>query len=70
MKLFDVPRNTQIRLLETIENNRVPPDCNPLRKGRVLNFDHIDGMFSFCKTLTGDTVHPSCMTEVELVPEH
>lgn len=50
MKLYDVPRNTRIKV-EDLE----------------LMFHHIDGMYSYCKTEEGETVHLAAWTEVEIV---
>lgn len=54
MKLYDVPRNTKIRLVST---------------GEEIMFHHIDGMYSYCKTLTGDICHIVAWEEVEIVKE-
>jgi hypothetical protein len=50
MKLYDVPRNTRIKV-EDLE----------------LDFHHIDGMYSYCKTDDGEVVHLAAWTEVEIV---
>jgi len=52
MKLYDVPRNSKIKLED----------------GTVLDFRHIDGMYSLCYR-DGYPVHPAAWTEVEVVPE-
>jgi hypothetical protein len=54
MKLYDVPRHTQVRILATNE---------------VLLFEHIDGMYSVCKYPDGHVVHHAAWTEVEIVEE-
>lgn len=54
MKLYDVPRNTRVRLSESEE------------KTEVL-FDHVDGMYSYCKDKDGNTIHLAAWTEVEIV---
>lgn len=51
MKLYDVPRYSRIRL----------PD------GLELNFDHIDGMYSYCTDDKGNLFHISAFAEVEIV---
>lgn len=56
MKLYEVPRNTRIRV--------VAPSGN---KWLELNFDHIDGMYSYCTTDDGDVVHLASWVEVEIV---
>lgn len=64
MKLHDVPRRSIVRLLE---NARIPPVAASLKKGDVLFFDHIDGMYSLCK-FGKEIVHPAAWTEVEVIP--
>lgn len=52
MKLYDVPRNTRI-----------------LVDGEwVVNFHHIDGMYSYCTTDDGEVVHIGAWTDVEIEP--
>jgi len=62
MKLYNVPRNSMIRLLEkpTIPIASQQPDD-------VLIFSHIDGMYSYCINHDGTVVHPAAWTEVEVV---
>ena len=67
MKLFNVPRNSRIKLLASIDENGVPPEAQRLQKGRVLHFHNTDGMFSRCTTLQGETVHLSAIAEVQVV---
>jgi hypothetical protein len=61
MKLYEVPKNTKVRLLEGF---RAPYSPDP---GMVVTFDHIDGMYSYCVTDAGEVVHPAAWTEVEIV---
>lgn len=52
MKLFNVPRNTRIKIVgEETE----------------LNFHHIDGAYSYCKDDEGNVWHIAAWTEVEIV---
>jgi hypothetical protein len=51
MKLYEVPRNTLIRIKGTND---------------VLLFDHIDGMYSVC-IYDDQVVHLSANTEVDIV---
>jgi hypothetical protein len=51
MKLFEVPKNTRVRLVD----------------GTELMFHHIDGMYSVCTNDNGDVVHLAAWTEVEEV---
>lgn len=64
MKLYKVPRNTRIRL---IEDTKAPPDIGGYAEGTELNFHHIDGMYSYCKDDEGNVYHPAAWTEVEIV---
>lgn len=57
MKLYDVPRNTRVRVLEGEERIEVL-------------FDHIDGMYSYCKDKDGNIIHLAAWTEVEIVNEN
>jgi hypothetical protein len=54
MKLYDVPRNT--RIVAKLG------DDNVLR----LNFDHVDGMYSYCTDDEGNVVHLAAWAEVEI----
>ena len=53
MKLYDVPRNSRIRLDD----------------GTQLNFKHIDGMYSLCLTDNNEPVHIAAWTEVAVVKQ-
>jgi hypothetical protein len=53
MKLYDVPRNSRIRLDD----------------GSELNFKRIDGMYSLCLTDDNEPVHVAAWTEVEIVQQ-
>lgn len=53
MKLYNVPNGSRIRLDD----------------GTELNFKRIDGMYSYCKTDEGETVHLVAWTEVAVVKE-
>lgn len=55
MKLYDVPRNTFIRVKDH--------DYNDI----VLLFSHIDGMFSYCVNEAGDVLHLAAWSDVEIV---
>lgn len=65
MKLYEVPNNTQIRVLDDIA---VPIAAPQIKKGDVLTFSHIDGMYSYCKNpTTKEIVHLVAWAEVEIV---
>ena len=53
MKLYEVPRNTRIRV--------------PAMDNEELMFDHIDGMYSVCRDKTGEIVHLNAFTDVEVL---
>ena len=53
MKLYELSkRNIWVKEIET---------------GFEFFFDHIDGMYSFCKNRDGDVIHPAAWTEVEVI---
>lgn len=64
MKLYDVPRNTMIRILKQEDP---PPDGLSSEEGELIKFGHIDGMYSYCKNSRGETIHLKAWTEVEIV---
>ena len=57
MKLYVVPRNTRIKIVGEFT-------------GEEFLFHHIDGMYSYCTTQSGDVVHISASTDVEIVDKH
>lgn len=66
MKLYDVPRNSRVRLLK----DTVVPPCGVTEEaGTELDFCHIDGMYSLCYNDDGDTVHPAACTDVEVLTD-
>ena len=66
MKLYEVPRNTKIRI---VDDEKAPPAHRDFDKGEVLLFDHIDGMYSFCYDQAGKVVHLAAWAEVEVVTD-
>jgi hypothetical protein len=65
MKLFDVPRETYVKVLEDVH---VPVGMAPIKKGEIIFFDHIDGMYSFCMDEHKKNIlHLAAFTEVEIV---
>lgn len=64
MKLFEVPRNTKIRILE---DPRIPPASNELPENGVFYFHHIDGMYSLCTDMNNIPHHLAAWTEVEII---
>lgn len=63
MKLYECERNTKVRLLEV---PHVPPDAPELKVGDIVDFHHIDGMYSYA-TVGQRVVHLAAWTEVEPV---
>ena len=65
MKLYDVPRETYVKVLEDVH---VPPGSPEIKKGSVIFFDHIDGMYSLCfDEKKENIIHVAAFTEVEIV---
>jgi hypothetical protein len=56
MKLYDVPRNTKIRIPEWGDE--------------ILEFKHVDGMYSLSFDAEDKPVHLVAWTEVEIVDEN
>jgi len=67
MKLYDVPQNSKIRVIDDI---KIPIASPQIVKNEILNFSHIDGMYSFCTNLKGDIVHLAAWAEVEICEEN
>lgn len=64
MKLYDVPRNSRIKVLSDI---KVPPGAPDIKVEQELNFSRVDGMYSYCTTDAGEVVHLVAWAEVEMV---
>lgn len=64
MKLYNVPRNTLVRV---IEQEVPPPGALAIDVGQCVLFKHVDGMYSYCLTETNEVVHLKAWTEVEIV---
>ena len=62
MKLYDIPRNSQILL--TIGH------AGGEGEEMLCDFRHVDGMYSLIETPDGQAVHLGASTEVKLVDEH
>jgi hypothetical protein len=63
MKLYECPPQSWVRVLEDPKMSRMP---GAVKKGDVIYFGQIDGMYSYCKNKAGKTIHPALWTEVEL----
>ncbi len=64
MKLYDVPRNSRIKV---VTKDKVPPGAPLVEEGEELNFRSIDGMYSYCTRDNGQVIHLAGSTEVEII---
>lgn len=64
MKLYEVPRNTMVRV---VREDITPPAAPLLPNGTVVKFHNVDGMYSYCTDQAGDPVHLAAWAEVEIV---
>lgn len=62
MKLYECKNNTTVKVIGSIS---IPVASKEIRKGDVIQFKHIDGMYSFCIDKDGDVVHLVAWAEVE-----
>ena len=65
MKLYEVPRNTKVRVRENFAS---PPGAPELKKGDEIMFHHVDGMYSYC-TRDGEVVHLAAWADVEVIED-
>jgi hypothetical protein len=69
MKLHEVPNQTWVKVKSVHEGSaRTPPGAPAVEDQQVIFFDHLDGMFSYCKDLKGNVVHLIAWAEVEVSP--
>jgi hypothetical protein len=61
MELYNVPDRTWVLIQE---DATIPPAAPGIPKGDIIYFDHIDGMYSYCKNRYGEIVHMAAWTEV------
>lgn len=64
MKLYDVPRNSRIRVISDV---KVPPAAPQIEEQEELNFRSVDGMYSYCTRDNGEVVHLVAWADVEIV---
>ena len=68
MKLYEVPRNTKVRIID--DETTTPVISYPVNKQEILyyhHYHHTDGMYSYCINEEGVVVHPAAWTNVEIV---
>lgn len=63
-KLYNIPKNSLIKLKEELQ---VPPGAPKLYKDEIIKFYHLDGMYSYCKTLQNELCHLAANADVEYV---
>ena len=66
MKLYECPRNVQVRVIGG-ELAKTPIGSPRVEGEEIINFKHVDGMYSLCTNQKGETVHLAAWTEVEIV---
>lgn len=66
MKLYDVPRNSRIKVVSDI---KVPPAAPDIEEGDELKFRNIDGMYSYCTRDDGEVVYLAAWAEVEILDD-
>ena len=65
MKLYDVKPHSKIKI---IDENVVNPIASSVQDtGDILDFEHIDGMYSLCYDKDRNPVHIAAWTEVEVL---
>jgi hypothetical protein len=64
MKLYNVPRGSKIRVVGDVKS---PPAAPIIEEQEVLNFSHVDGMYSYCTNSDNEVVHLAAWAEVEIV---
>lgn len=64
MKLYETPRNSRIRIMDEEGDIVLDKDGEDL----ILDFRHVDGMYSLCYDKYGEMVHIAAWTDVEVMP--
>ena len=67
MKLYDLQPHLKIRIID--EDVKNPLASLKQNTGDVLDFEHIDGMYSLCYDKDRNPVHIAAWTEVEVLYE-
>lgn len=65
-ELYNVKNGTKVKVLEDIQ---VPPGAPEIKKGDVIFFSHIDGMYSLCFDNNDNPIHLAAWSLVEEVNE-
>jgi len=65
IELGDVPNNTKIKVMD--KKVRVPPFAPPVETGTILNFHHLDGMYSYNTDEDGNVVHIVAWSKVQII---
>ena len=63
-ELYNVPRNSRIRV---VGNIKTPPASPDIKEGDILDFKHIDGMYSLCYDENKHPVHLVAWAIVEVI---
>lgn len=61
MKLYKAPNRCWVRPIDDI---KTPIASSTIEDNEAIWFDHIDGMYSYCKNLDGEIVHLVAWAEV------
>lgn len=64
MKLYECPRNSIVKLGK---DRPTQPLADEPCKDDIFVFHHVDGMYSYCTTMTGKVFHPAAYTEVTVI---
>lgn len=64
MKLYNVPRNTLVRIYNKNEDGTLNK-----KSYEDFKFHNVDGMYSYCKDKDNNVVHLPAWTEVWIVDE-
>lgn len=66
MKLYEAPSHSKVRLLE---DAKAPVGARSITCGEIIDFQHLDGMYSFCYDADGNIVHIAAYADVEVVDD-
>jgi|TARA_Y100000310_G_scaffold92432_1_gene90082 hypothetical protein len=67
MKLYDLQPHLKIRIID--KDVKTPLGSLKQNTGDVLDFEHVDGMYSLCYDKDRNPVHIAAWTEVEVLDE-